>query len=143
MVATIGPFICGVMLLVNLNLVVDPPQVCELDVTPVPAVSGSPGLVVANELIGKLELPGYSTSIQISSLFGTAPPPQMPSTVTVIALPVISFQIEMGKHSNGFRLLALAVVMIFHAIVVVPSEAPPVRTMVVSVDSVPSYQYRS
>src|SRR4029077_15929678 len=95
------PFCCAVNDTFSLNLVVEPPQVAELEVWPVAALSKLALPSLTNEPCGEEASPRYSTSSQTSSSFGTAPPPQMPSTVAVTADPVTSFQIAIGGHWNG------------------------------------------
>src|SRR4051812_11480873 len=98
---------------------------------------------VPNEPCGLAAEPNPSISNQMSSFCGRLLLPQMPSTVTVTREPAVSFQIAIGNASNGRAHLLLPVVTIFQLNGVVPSDAPPVRTMVVSTVCVPSYQYRS
>ena len=91
---------------------------------------------VATEASGLPLSPRYSTSIQISSFLSVTPSFTI-SMVAVTDEPVVSFQIEMGKHSKGLTHFLLAVVVTFQEIGVVPSLAPPLRMMVVSVFRVP------
>lgn len=105
------------------------------------AASVSAGHVLTKELFGDDTEPGYSTSIQISSLFGREA--AIPSTVAVTLDPVVSLQIAIFSLSNGKCRAAFAVVSIFHEKVVAPSLAPPILTTVVSSLAVPSNRMRS
>lgn len=111
---------------------VDPPQVELSDVNAELDAKLSALVVVTIVDTGVPDAPIYDNSIQMSSSFGTAPPPQMPYTVTVTVAAVVLFQMAIGILVKGQNHLLLAVVSIFQATDVVPSEAPPVLTIVVS-----------
>lgn len=91
-----------------------------------------------NDARGEPDDPRYSTSSQMSSLFGNAAAFQMPWTVQTRFVPVTEFHSPIWKDSKGWNHATLAVVTIFQDMPVVPSLAPPVRMIVVSTVCVPS-----